>query len=190
MPTTQACAPSSDIVRLLHAVSFAAEKHRHQRRKDKEASPYINHPIALASVLTGVGGIEDVVVLQAALLHDTVEDTDTTYEELVEQFGQQVADIVMEVTDDKQLEKARRKALQIERAPDTSREAALVKLADKICNLRDVASSPPDRWTLERRQEYFDWARRVVDGLPRVNAPLLAAFDAAFLLRPVAGSSP
>jgi len=174
----------SDLSRLLHAISFAAAKHRNQRRKDKDASPYINHPIALAALLNTVGGIADVVVLQAAILHDTVEDTDTSYDELLAQFGRQVADIVMEATDDRQLEKARRKALQIEHAPHASREAALVKLADKICNLRDVADSPPDRWTLERRREYFDWARQVVDGLPLVNEPLLAAFREALARRP------
>ena len=177
-------ASGGDVQALLQAISFAAEKHRHQRRKDKDASPYINHPIALAALLNTVGGVSDVVVLQAAILHDTVEDTDTSYDELVAHFGRRVADIVMEVTDDKHLEKPRRKALQIEHAPHASREAALVKLADKICNLRDVATSPPDRWTLERRQEYFDWARQVVDGLPRVSEPLLAAFHDALALRP------
>jgi guanosine-3',5'-bis(diphosphate) 3'-pyrophosphohydrolase len=182
--STQHQASGSDVSRLLEAISFAAEKHRNQRRKDKEASPYINHPIALASLLSSVGGISELVVLQAAILHDTVEDTDTGYDELVAHFGRRVADVVMEVTDDKLLEKPRRKALQIEHAPHASREAALVKLADKICNLRDVASSPPDRWTLERRREYFDWARQVVEGLPRVSEPLLAAFADALALRP------
>ncbi len=182
--TLQGAVSGSDINRLLQAISFAAGKHRNQRRKDKELSPYINHPLALASLLSSVGGITDVVVLQAAILHDTVEDTDTTYEELAEHFGRSVADVVMEVTDDKQLEKPRRKALQIEHAPHASREAALVKLADKICNLRDVATSPPDRWTLERRQEYFDWSRQVVDALPPVSEPLLAAFREALSHRP------
>lgn len=181
---------SDEVSLLLQAVSFAAEKHRNQRRKDRDASPYINHPIALASLLNTVGGVSDVVVLQAALLHDTVEDTDTSYEELVRHFGRRVADIVMEMTDDKHLEKERRKALQVERAPGASVEATLVKLADKTCNLRDVLSAPPDRWSLERRLEYFDWARRVVDGLPRVNEALLAAFNEAYAQRPVLVESP
>lgn len=183
-PTASVNAAASDLGRLLETIRFAAEKHRHQRRKDKAASPYINHPIALAALLNAVGAVEDLAILQAAILHDTVEDTDTSYEELVAHFGVKVADIVMEVTDDKHLEKAQRKAQQIERAPHASREAAFVKLADKTCNLLDVASSPPDRWTLERRQEYFDWARQVVDRLPRVSEPLLAAFNAAFAQRP------
>ncbi len=184
MNPTRDGAVTGDVGRLLRAISFAAEKHRHQRRKDKHASPYINHPIELASLLSSVGGVDDIVVLQAAILHDTVEDTDTSYEELVVQFGRTVADVVMEVTDDKALEKAQRKALQIEHAPGASAAAALVKLADKTCNLRDVVSAPPEHWTLERRREYFDWARQVVDGLPRVSAPLLAAFDAAFAQKP------
>jgi len=181
--------PPGDLKRLLQAVSFAAEKHRLQRRKDRDASPYINHPIALASLLTTVGGVDDVVVLQAALLHDTVEDTDTSYEELIQHFGRRVADVVMEVTDDKNLEKSRRKALQIEHAPGASLEAALVKLADKICNLRDIVNAPPDRWSVERRLEYFDWARQVVDGLPRVNDALLAAFNEVYAQRPVLAES-
>jgi guanosine-3',5'-bis(diphosphate) 3'-pyrophosphohydrolase len=176
--------PPSDISRLLRAISFAAEKHRNQRRKDEEASPYINHPIALAALLVSVGGVEDVVVLQAAILHDTVEDTDTTFAELAEHFGAQVASIVQEVTDDKNLPKADRKQMQIDHAPHASREAALVKLADKICNLRDVVDAPPAHWPLERRQAYFDWARQVVDGLPRVNDALRAEFDTAFAARP------
>ena len=179
-----ALAAVSPIAQLLQAIAFAAEKHRNQRRKDADASPYINHPIALASLLSQTGGVDDLVVLQAAILHDTIEDTETTYEEILAVFGKEVADVVMEVTDDKSLEKARRKQLQIDHAPHKSRAAALVKLADKTSNLRDVASSPPPEWSLERRREYFDWAKRVVDGLPKVNAALEAAFDAAWRARP------
>jgi guanosine-3',5'-bis(diphosphate) 3'-pyrophosphohydrolase len=168
---------------VFEALEFAAHKHRDQRRKDPEASPYINHPIALAHILWGAG-VEDPVVITAALLHDTVEDTETTEEELVEHFGQRVASVVMEVTDDKDLEKAERKALQVEHAPHLSREAKLVKLADKISNVRDVGSKPPTDWTLERRREYFDWAKRVVDGLRGVDARLERLFDEAYAKRP------
>ncbi len=175
---------AGDLTRLLEAVAFAAEKHRNQRRKDKEASPYINHPIALATLLAVTGGVDDIAVLQAAILHDTVEDTDTSFEELAQRFGTKVADIVAEVTDDKSLVKAQRKQLQIDHAPHASAEAALVKIADKICNLRDVATSPPSHWPIERQREYFDWAKKVVDGLPPVGAELRAAFDAAFAARP------
>lgn len=169
---------------LLDAVMFAAERHKNQRRKDVEASPYINHPIALAHLLATTGGVEDLAVLRAAILHDTVEDTETTEAELRERFGHAVADIVMEVTDDKSLPKQRRKELQVEHAPHKSTGAALVKLADKTCNLRDIAAAPPADWPLSRRQEYFDWAKRVVDGLPRVNDAMLGAFADAYAARP------
>jgi guanosine-3',5'-bis(diphosphate) 3'-pyrophosphohydrolase len=181
---TKVTGPAPDIVRLLDAIEFAAEKHRHQRRKDKDASPYINHPIALAALLAGTAAVMDVTVLQAAILHDTIEDTDTSHGELVQRFGQKVADVVMAVTDDKTLAKARRKELQIEHAAHASREVALVKWADKICNLRDMASAPPASWPLERRREYFEWAKRVVDRLPPVSAELKAAFDAAYAAMP------
>lgn len=169
---------------LLDAVLFAAERHRNQRRKDADASPYINHPIALAHLLATTGGVNDVVVLQAAILHDTIEDTETTEAELRARFGADVTNIVLEVTDDKSLSKLRRKELQVEHAQDKSPGAALVKLADKTCNLRDIAAAPPADWPLARRQEYFDWAKRVVDGLPAVSAELRAAFDEAFAARP------
>jgi guanosine-3',5'-bis(diphosphate) 3'-pyrophosphohydrolase len=173
-----------ELALLLKALAFAARKHRHQRRKDAQASPYINHPIALADVLVNEGGITDVEVLCAALLHDTVEDTAATHEELLNAFGSRVARIVAEVTDDKALAKAERKRLQIEHAPGLSAEAKLVKLADKICNLRDVAERPPAKWDLERRREYFDWAKRVVAGVRGVHPRLEAAFDAAYARRP------
>jgi len=169
---------------VIKAMAFAADKHRNQRRKDAEASPYINHPIALADVLANEAGIEDERVLVAAILHDTVEDTETTEQELVRNFGQEVADIVAEVTDDKSLPKAERKRLQVEHAPTLSRRARLIKLSDKICNLRDVASSPPADWPLERKREYFDWAKSVVDGVRGVHPELERIFDEAYRLRP------
>lgn len=170
--------------KLVAAIAFAADKHRNQRRKDHEASPYINHPIALANVLANEAGVEDERVLLAAVLHDTIEDTETTEQELVLLFGKEVADIVMEVTDDKALSKAERKRLQIEHAPHISRRAKLVKLADKICNLRDIAKSPPADWSLERKREYFDWSVAVADGLRGVHPGLEALFDAAHGARP------
>jgi len=170
----------SELALLLKALAFAAHKHRDQRRKDPEASPYINHPIALADVLVNEGGVSDFEVLCAALLHDTVEDTATTSEELAEAFGPRIAGIVAEVTDDTRLPKAERKRLQIEHARALSPQARLVKLADKICNLRDVAERPPASWDLARRREYFDWAKSVVDRLRGVHPVLEAAFDAAY----------
>ncbi len=174
----------NDYATLLSAISFAAHKHRAQRRKDAEASPYINHPLALAHVLAIEGGVTDLKTLMAAVLHDTVEDTETTYGELVDLFGKKVADVVMEVTDDKALSKSDRKRRQVEHAPHMGKRATLVKLADKTCNLRDVAHNPPADWQLVRKREYFDWAKEVVDGLPLVNKKLLTAFHAAFAARP------
>ena len=165
------------IALVLKAAEFAAEKHRHQRRKDAHASPYINHPIALAKLLANEGGVSDVEVLCAALLHDTIEDTETTAEELRALFGDAITDIVLEVTDDKLLSKEDRKRLQIEHAPHASHQAKLVKLADKICNLRDIISAPPAKWSLERKQEYFDWAARVVAGARDAHPGLAAIFD-------------
>ena len=159
------------------AVAFAADKHRNQRRKDAEASPYINHPIALANVLANEGGVEDVTVLCAAVLHDTIEDTETTSEELQAIFGPKVALVVMEVTDDKSLEKSLRKQRQVEHAPHISKEAKLVKLADKISNLRDIIASPPADWSAERKQAYFDWAAKVVAGVRGVHPGLESVFD-------------
>jgi guanosine-3',5'-bis(diphosphate) 3'-pyrophosphohydrolase len=174
----------SDLQLVLRALAFAAHKHRDQRRKDAEASPYINHPIALANCLANEGGVMEPLVLVSALLHDTVEDTETTLDELTAQFGARISAIVGEVTDDKTLAKARRKQAQIEHAPHLSREARFVKLADKICNLRDVAVAPPAGWNVARKQEYFDWAKQVVDGLRGVSPQLERAFDEAFSHRP------
>jgi guanosine-3',5'-bis(diphosphate) 3'-pyrophosphohydrolase len=160
----------------IKAVAFAAEKHRNQRRKDAEASPYINHPIALANVLVNEGDIDDPIVLCAVVLHDTIEDTETTENELRALFGDQVTSIVREVTDDKSLDKDVRKKLQIEHAPYLSREAKLVKLVDKICNLRDILAAPPADWSAERKRDYFDWAAQVVAGLHGVNDRLEVVF--------------
>src|SRR5262245_49817150 len=129
---------SYNIGLVIRAIEFAAQKHRMQRRKDSDASPYINHPIALMHVLCIDGGISDTLILAAAALHDTIEDTETTEEEVRITFGDEIAEIVVEMTDDKSLPKGERKRLQVEHAHLKSREGALVKLADKICNLRDV----------------------------------------------------
>lgn len=153
-------------------VNFAAVKHRNQRRKDSDKTPYINHPIGVAHILTAEGGVTDFEVLQAALLHDTVEDTDTSFEEVEQNFGPRVRKIVEEVTDDRSLPKAERKRLQVERAAKKSPQAKLVKLADKIYNLRDLQRSLPEGWTEERRREYFAWAKKVCDNLKGTNQAL------------------
>ncbi|MFD2113682.1 HD domain-containing protein [Thiorhodococcus fuscus] len=174
----------ADFSRVAEALSFAAHKHRDQRRKDREASPYINHPIGLMRLLSAEAGVQDPVVLCAALLHDTVEDTLTTPEELDACFGVEIRSVVMEVTDDRSLPKAERKQRQIEHAKGLSEAARLVKLADKICNLWDMANSPPHDWDLERRRVYFDWARDVVDQLRGTHAGLEAIFDTAYAAKP------
>ena len=165
---------------IVKAAQFAAEKHKNQRRKDADASPYINHPLALASVLAVEGGVETSEVICAALLHDTIEDTETTADELTSIFGSKVTGIVLEVTDDKSLEKALRKEEQVRHAPHISPEAKLVKLADKICNLRDILASPPADWSADRKHEYFEWAARVVAGLRGVHPTLEAVFDGIY----------
>lgn len=162
---------------VLQAALFAAEKHKNQRRKDAEASPYINHPISLANVLATEGGVTDGEVLCAALLHDTIEDTETTADELRQAFGEKVTAIVLEVTDDKSLPKEKRKQLQVEHARHASSKAKLVKLADKICNLRDILASPPADWSGERKRAYFEWAGQVVDGLRGTHPMLEGVFD-------------
>ena len=176
----ESTAEQGAMVTVLKAAAFAAAKHRLQRRKDAEASPYINHPLALAYILASEGGVTDTVVLAAALLHDTVEDTDTTLDELQREFGTEVAATVAEVTDDKTLPKEERKRLQVVKAASKSDAAKLVKLADKISNLRDIASAPPADWSLERRRAYFSWASQVVEGLRGVSPALEAAFDEVY----------
>ncbi len=165
------------VAAIVQAAQFAAEKHKNQRRKDADASPYINHPLALASVLAVEGGIENPDVICAALLHDTIEDTKTKAEELAAIFGDKVTGIVLEVTDDKNLDKAVRKEEQVRHAPHISSEANLVKFAYKICDLRDILASPPADWSAGRKREYFDWAARVVAGLRGSHAGLERIFD-------------
>ena len=174
----------ADLKTLLKALAFAADKHKNQRRKDVDASPYINHPISLADILCNEAYIIDIETICSALLHDTVEDTETTAEELELEFGREVRDIVMDVTDDTSLTRVARKQAQIDHAAHISPKAKLVKLADKISNLRDVVSNPPADWTLKRRQEYFDWSRDVIDQLRGVHPELEAIFDEVYAQRP------
>lgn len=162
------------------ALQFAARKHRQQRRKDPEQTPYINHPIELLHILTNEAQVDDVIVLISALLHDTVEDTDTTLAEIATLFGQEVATVIAQVTDDKSLPQATRKQLQVEHAASVSDRAKLVKLADKIANVRDMAIAPPLAWSLERQREYCDWGKRVVDRMRGTHAVLEMLFDQAY----------
>ncbi len=162
---------------ILKAMRFAAEKHIDQRRKDSKSSPYINHPIQVAETLWTIGEIRDITLLVASILHDTIEDTGTKPEEIRAEFGEDVLALVLEVTDDKSLPKQVRKQLQVKTAPHKTRNAKLLKLADKICNVHDILATPPDDWSLERRQEYLLWTEKVVAGLRGVNAKLENHYD-------------
>ena len=168
---------------ILDALQFAAHKHRDQRRKDEEASPYINHPIQVAYILVQAD-VEDPIVLAAALLHDTIEDTKTTHDEIEIVFGHEIANIVSECSDNKSLDKLERKQAQVDKAAHVSTRAKLVKLADKIANVSDIDGAPPAGWSLERKREYFDWAKRVVDQMRGVHPKLEARFDAEYAKRP------
>jgi (p)ppGpp synthase/HD superfamily hydrolase len=164
---------------VLQALQFAAHKHRNQRRKDEAQSPYVNHLITVANLLANPGSVTDPITLMGGILHDTLEDTQTTPEELEAAFGPAVRQVVQEVTDDKSLPKADRKRLQIEHAPHLSHHARQIKLADKISNVQDVITSPPKDWPLERRQEYLAWTENVVAGCRGVNPALEALYDQA-----------
>ena len=163
--------------KLLKALRFSAEKHNDQRRKDAKASPYINHPIQVAEVLWSIGEVRDINLLVASLLHDTIEDTDATPDEIRAAFGEEVLSLVLEVTDDKSLPKAVRKELQVTNAPRKTYKAKMIKLADKISNVGDILTSPPVNWSTERMKEYLLWSERVVAGLRGANEKLENHYD-------------
>ena len=167
---------------LLTAIHFSADRHRPQRRKDALKSPYINHPIEVAELLWRVGGVRDVAVLLAAILHDTIEDTEATPDEIRSLFGEEVLGIVLECTDDKSLPYMDRKRLQIETAPQKSEKAKLVKLADKTCNLHDLNQSPPRWWPKIQKQEYLLWSQKVVAGLRGTNKDIEVLYDEEYAI--------
>jgi guanosine-3',5'-bis(diphosphate) 3'-pyrophosphohydrolase len=169
-----------DLVKLTQAISFAADAHRRQYRKDKDRTPYFNHPAAVAEFLARAG-VRDHEVLMAAYLHDTVEDTPATIETISSMFGDRVASIVAEVTDDKSLSKRKRKELQIQNAPHKSIEAKTVKLGDKLHNLLTMSYEPPQGWDNDRIRGYYAWAYEVVAGLRGTNAKLETALDQVFI---------
>ena len=157
---------------LLRALAFAAEKHRFQKRKDTTGTPYINHPINVALTLAEIGEETDDDLLVAAILHDTIEDTQTTPEEISTRFGPPVLSLVLEVTDDKNLPKEERKQLQVLNASKKSESARKLKLSDKICNVMDIIHHPPGNWSIERKQQYLSWAEQVLEGLRGTNLKL------------------
>lgn len=172
----------SDTTTILRAAHFAARRHRRQKRKGADAEPYINHPIAVAELIAEVGRVTDVLTLAAALLHDTVEDTDATLDDIEREFGREIRGIVAELTDDKSLPSDERKRLQVVNAPNASRRAKIVKLADKSVNVADIARDPPPHWPLERRRAYIEWAILVVAGCRGANAALEKHFDSVAAL--------
>ena len=162
---------------ILAAANFAAQKHAQQKRKGVLAEPYINHLLEVAELIAASSTDLDTNLVIAGLLHDTVEDTGVTLQELESFFGSDVASLVAEVTDDKSLPKEIRKKLQVETAHKKSKRAQTLKLADKISNLRSILTSPPASWSLERKQQYFEWARQVVSGIQEPNPYLKAEFE-------------
>ena len=172
---------NTELQLFLGALKFASEKHILLKRKDAEQTPYIHHPIRVAELICRVGGVYDPVILSAALLHDVLEDTDATEEEIIEKFGTEVAGIVKEVSDDKSLDKLKRKELQILHAATLSRGARIIKLADKISNVKDIGSHPPFDWDMSRKINYLDWAERVVVIIRGTNQPLEDLFDQTLL---------
>lgn len=171
-----------DMKMVFAAMAFSAEAHKRQRRKDAEATPYINHPIEVANLLMQCG-VTDPVTLAAALLHDTVEDCGVKRSELATRFGEMVANTVMEVTDDKSLSKQRRKRLQITQTQHKSERARLIKLSDKTCNLRDVLTNPPKDWDEQRRARYVQHSCAVVKTIKATNPVLAAQFDRTLTLK-------
>lgn len=172
--------PAAPVQRILTAAKFAAEKHAAQKRKGVAAEPYVNHLIEVAQLIASSSESLDTNMVMAGLLHDTIEDTNTTAEELERVFGSDVAALVIEMTDDKSLPKEVRKAAQVKEAPYKSVRAQVIKLADKISNLRSLLASPPATWSTDRKREYFLWARQVVDALSAPNPILKAEFDRTY----------
>jgi len=168
------------VLQFARALDFAARKHAHQRRKGELAEPYINHLSDVARRLAEGTNGEDATLVIAGLLHDTLEDTDTSLAELAKEFGREVAELVAEVSDDKTRPKAERKRLQVAEAPKKSLRAKMIKLADKTSNLNSLLVSPPKDWSIGRKRDYFKWAHQVVDGCRGVNFPLEEEFDRTY----------
>jgi guanosine-3',5'-bis(diphosphate) 3'-pyrophosphohydrolase len=176
--------PAAPLQRIFAAARFAAEKHASQRRKGAAEEPYVNHLIEVAQLIASSSELLDVNLVMAGLLHDTIEDTDTKPEELERLFDSDVASLVNEVTDDKGLPKETRKELQVKNASHKTERAQVIKLADKISNLRSILSSPPATWSIERKREYFEWAKQVVDGFSAPNPILMAEFNRLYAQMP------
>ena len=171
---------STPLVQILAAANFAARAHAGQKRKGAAAEPYINHLIEVAELVARSGNDADVNLIMACFLHDVIEDTPITQQELARVFNDDVASLVMEATDDTTLPKDERKAMQVQTAPHKSTRAQTLKLADKISNLRALLISPPPQWSAERKRQYFDWAKAVVSGFTEPNSYLWKEFQEAY----------
>jgi hypothetical protein len=167
---------ASPVRRLTKALAFAAEAHRNHRRKGASQEPYINHLIEVVDLVASVEDA-DVEVLIAALLHDVLEDTGTGYDELAAAFGERVARIVQENSDDMTLPKAERRRARLAGIGKKSREARLVKFADVNSNLRAIAISPPAGWPNDRRFGYLESCRNLVDAGRGSSAEIERIFD-------------
>jgi len=164
----------------MRAVDFAARKHSDQRRKGRAKEPYINHLTEVACLVAEATAGQDLVAVLGAILHDTIEDTNTMPTELAATFGDDVAKVVAEVTDDKRLPKHERKLLQIGSAARKSARARLIKIADKTSNLRSLIESPPEGWDRGRKRQYLEWAARVVQECRGASPWLEARFDEVY----------
>jgi guanosine-3',5'-bis(diphosphate) 3'-pyrophosphohydrolase len=171
--------PPDPAVALLKAMHFAADMHKTTIRKGAAKEPYVNHVIEVAELLARVGGVTDLATLQAALLHDVVEDTSVTFADIEQGFGQEVRRIVEEITDDKRLPKEMRKQLQVDKAARLSKAAKMIRIADKASNVKAIMLSPPAEWSAERRSEYVAWSERVIEGCRGVNQRLEEYYDNA-----------
>lgn len=169
----------SDILLIARAWNFSAERHSKQKRKGEAQEPYVNHLAEVAELVAYATEGQDANLVAAAVLHDTVEDTATLPGELASVFNADIAELVMEVTDDKRLDKTERKRLQVAHAAAKSQRAKILKLADKTSNLRSIFKSPPNDWDTERKREYLGWAREVATGLRGSSRWLEARFDEA-----------
>jgi hypothetical protein len=162
---------------LTKALLFAAEAHRNQRRKGAAQEPYLNHLVEVLDLVVQATGDTDMDMVVAALLHDVVEDTPTTYEHVARTFGERVAEIVRENSDDMSLPKAERRRARIRGMVCKSREARIIKMADVISNLRAVAVSPPAGWSPERKLGYLEGCRQLVDAARGTEASIERIFD-------------
>lgn len=162
---------------LRRVAKFAAEAHAGQFRKDAKHTPYISHPVKVANILRNEAGITDETVLAAALLHDTVEDCGVDPKVIAARFGDDVARLVLEVTNPEGMPKDEVKRLQVEKSKLRSSGGNALKLSDRIDNLRDVLVSPPADWDSAQRRAYFEHGRQMVDAMPNAHEKLRNIFN-------------